>query len=98
MTRSATAGSEGTNHRNNNVAIVAPSLRILGGQAVQADRLLRYWRDDPDVHGDLAAIIAITPEPASRKVKLPGLVGPGSQLSVVAGARNHLYRTAVRWP
>lgn len=31
------------------VAIVAPSLRILGGQAVQADRLLRAWQDDPDV-------------------------------------------------
>jgi glycosyltransferase involved in cell wall biosynthesis len=31
------------------VAIVAPSLRILGGQAVQADRLLRSWHDDPDV-------------------------------------------------
>lgn len=31
------------------VAIVAPSLRILGGQAVQADRLLRAWRGDPDV-------------------------------------------------
>jgi len=31
------------------VAFVAPSLRILGGQAVQADRLLRAWRDDRDV-------------------------------------------------
>ncbi|HUR33054.1 MAG TPA: glycosyltransferase family 4 protein [Vicinamibacterales bacterium] len=32
------------------VALVAPSLRILGGQAVQADRLLREWTNDPDVH------------------------------------------------
>ena len=31
------------------VAFVAPSLRILGGQAVQADRLLTAWKDDPDV-------------------------------------------------
>src|SRR4051794_31630965 len=31
------------------VAIVAPSLRILGGQAIQADRLLRAWQTDPDV-------------------------------------------------
>lgn len=31
------------------VALVAPSLRILGGQAVQADRLLRAWEGDPDV-------------------------------------------------
>ena len=28
------------------VAFVAPSLAILGGQAVQADRLLHAWRDD----------------------------------------------------
>jgi hypothetical protein len=31
------------------VAIVAPSLLILAGQAVQADRLLRSWRHDPDI-------------------------------------------------
>lgn len=31
------------------IAIVAPSLRILGGQAVQAERLLQAWRDDPVV-------------------------------------------------
>lgn len=31
------------------IAIVAPSLRILGGQAVQADRLLRGWAHDPEV-------------------------------------------------
>ena len=31
------------------VAIVAPSLRYVGGQSVQADLLLRYWADDPDV-------------------------------------------------
>lgn len=31
------------------IAIVAPSLRILGGQAVQADRLLRAWEHDDEV-------------------------------------------------
>jgi glycosyltransferase involved in cell wall biosynthesis len=31
------------------VAVVAPSLRWVGGQAVQADLLLRNWKDDPDV-------------------------------------------------
>jgi glycosyltransferase involved in cell wall biosynthesis len=30
------------------VAMVAPSLKILGGQAIQADRLISAWRDDPD--------------------------------------------------
>ncbi len=31
------------------VAIVAPSLRYIGGQAVQADLLIRLWKNDPDV-------------------------------------------------
>jgi glycosyltransferase involved in cell wall biosynthesis len=42
------------------VAIVAPSLLILGGQAVQADRLLRAWRGDPDVE---AWLVPVNPEP-----------------------------------
>src|SRR5688572_19836371 len=41
------------------VAIVAPSARILGGQAVQAQRLLDGWRDDPDVE---AWLVPINPE------------------------------------
>ena len=44
-----------------NVAIVAPSLRILGGQAVQADRLLRAWTGDPDVR---AWLVPVNPIPA----------------------------------
>jgi glycosyltransferase involved in cell wall biosynthesis len=38
--------------RNNgrlHIALVAPSLRILGGQSVQADRLLKGWGGDPCV-------------------------------------------------
>ena len=31
------------------VAFVAPSLRYVGGQSVQADLLMRNWKDDPDV-------------------------------------------------
>ena len=42
------------------IAMVAPSMGILGGQAVQAARLLRSWRDDPDVH---AWLVPINPEP-----------------------------------
>jgi L-malate glycosyltransferase len=52
--------------RRLNVAIVAPSLSILGGQAVQADRLLRYWRGDPDVHGWLVPINPEPPAPLRR--------------------------------
>jgi glycosyltransferase involved in cell wall biosynthesis len=42
------------------VAIVAPSLGILGGQAVQAARLLDAWRGDPDVE---AWLVPVNPRP-----------------------------------
>lgn len=44
------------------VAVVAPSLRILGGQAVQADRLIAAWRGDPDVD---AWLVPVNPLPAA---------------------------------
>ena len=42
------------------VALVAPSLGILGGQAVQADRLIRAWQGDPCVE---AWLVPINPQP-----------------------------------
>lgn len=42
------------------IALVAPSMSILGGQAVQAARLLRAWRDDPEIH---AWLVPINPQP-----------------------------------
>lgn len=42
------------------VAIVAPSMGILGGQAVQADRLIRAWSDDPEIS---AWLVPINPIP-----------------------------------
>ncbi|HEY6339561.1 MAG TPA: glycosyltransferase, partial [Candidatus Sulfotelmatobacter sp.] len=41
------------------VAIVAPTLRFVGGQAVQADLLLRHWHADPDVE---AIFIPVDPQ------------------------------------
>jgi L-malate glycosyltransferase len=38
------------------VVIVAPSLTILGGQAVQADRLLRAWEGDPEISASLLPV------------------------------------------
>ena len=38
------------------VAVVAPSLRYVGGQAVQADLLMRLWRDDPDLEMSFIAV------------------------------------------
>ena len=43
------------------VAFVAPSLRILGGQAVQADRLLAAWTNDPDVDAWLVPVNPLPP-------------------------------------
>jgi L-malate glycosyltransferase len=45
------------------VAVVAPSMGILGGQAVQADRLIQAWRGDPDVHAWLVPINPVPPGP-----------------------------------
>jgi glycosyltransferase involved in cell wall biosynthesis len=47
------------------VALIAPSLRILGGQAVQADRLLSAWRNDPDVDAWLVPVNPDLPAPLS---------------------------------
>jgi L-malate glycosyltransferase len=44
------------------VAFVAPSLRILGGQAVQADRLLAAWRNDADVDAWLVPVNPLPPK------------------------------------
>jgi glycosyltransferase involved in cell wall biosynthesis len=55
------------------VAIVAPTLRYVGGQAVQADLLLKNWKDDPGV---LATFVPIDPEfPAGLGwvASIPGL-------------------------
>ena len=48
------------------VAIVAASLRILGGQAVQAQRLLDKWRNDPDIEAWLVPINPLPPPPFQR--------------------------------
>jgi glycosyltransferase involved in cell wall biosynthesis len=45
------------------VAFVAPSLRILGGQAVQANRLLEAWRGDADVDAWLVPVNPLFPRP-----------------------------------
>jgi len=62
------------------VAFVAPSLRILGGQAVQADRLLKAWRDDPDVD---AWLVPVNPDP-------PLLLSPAHRIKYVRTVANEL--------
>src|ERR1043166_3317553 len=52
------------------VAIVAPSLRILGGQAVQAQRLLDAWANDPDIDAWLVPVNPVPEGPAARLLNI----------------------------
>jgi glycosyltransferase involved in cell wall biosynthesis len=52
------------------IAIVAPSMRILGGQAVQAARLLRSWRNDADVCAWLVPIDPVPPGPLAALTRV----------------------------
>jgi L-malate glycosyltransferase len=66
------AGSENSGKRVK-VAIVAPSLRYVGGQAVQAELLLRLWRDDPDVEMSFLAVDPPLPRALVWAEGIPGL-------------------------
>lgn len=55
------------------VAIVAPSLRYIGGQAVQADLLLRLWQNDPEVEVTFIAVDPPLPWPLAWAEGIPGL-------------------------
>ena len=52
------------------VAFVAPSLRILGGQAVQADRLLHAWQSDPEVAAWLVPVNPVPPPPFAALTRI----------------------------
>jgi L-malate glycosyltransferase len=67
-----------------NVAIVAPSMGILGGQAVQAARLLRLWQEDPDV---CAWLVPVNPSP-------PGALGQMLQVKYLRTVATQL----TYWP
>jgi hypothetical protein len=67
--------------RRLNIAIVAPSMGILGGQAVQAARLLRSWRDDPEVNAWLVPINPVPPGPLRAAVNVKYLRTLATQLT-----------------
>jgi len=50
------AAVDAVTHSRLRVAFVAPGLRYVGGQSVQADLLLRNWKDDPDVEASFVPI------------------------------------------
>src|SRR5215471_7938490 len=53
-----------------NVAIVAPSMGILGGQSVQAARLLNSWQNDPAVRAWLVPINPALPPMLARAKRI----------------------------
>jgi glycosyltransferase involved in cell wall biosynthesis len=63
------------------IALVAPSIGILGGQAVQADRLLRAWRDDPDVEAWLVPVNPVPPGALARAVRVKYVRTVATQLT-----------------
>jgi glycosyltransferase involved in cell wall biosynthesis len=52
------------------IAIVVASLRILGGQAVQAQRLIDRWQGDPSVDAWIVPIDPIPPAPFDRLLRI----------------------------
>jgi glycosyltransferase involved in cell wall biosynthesis len=65
------------------VAFVAPSLAILGGQSVQADRLLHAWRDDADVDAYLVPVNPAPPRPLRFAMRVKYLRTIVTELSYV---------------
>jgi L-malate glycosyltransferase len=55
------------------VAIVAPSLRLVGGQAVQADLLQQLWRNDPDVEVSFICVDPTLPRILAWAKNIPGV-------------------------
>jgi L-malate glycosyltransferase len=55
------------------VAIVAPSLRYVGGQSVQAELLLRHWLNDPDIEIKLIEVDPPLPRFLAWAENIPGL-------------------------
>lgn len=60
----------GSLKRRLRVAIVAPSLRYVGGQAVQAESLLRHWREDREID---AWFVPVDPEFPGWLGKIEGI-------------------------
>src|SRR5205085_5539524 len=68
-------------HRVLNIAIVAPTIGILGGQAVQADRLLSAWAGDPEVRAWLVPVNPSPPWPVTALTRVKYLRTVATQLT-----------------
>ena len=68
--RSATKSPASTRLR---VALVAPTLHWVGGQSVQADLLMRYWRNDPEIEAKFIPVDPAFPRPVAWIERVPFL-------------------------
>ena len=66
------SGSENSRERLK-VAMVAPSLRYVGGQAVQAELLMRLWQGDPEVDVSFIGVDPPLPRLLSWAERIPGV-------------------------
>jgi glycosyltransferase involved in cell wall biosynthesis len=64
---------EGAPSKRLRVAIIAPSLRYVGGQSVQADLLLRHWQNDSDIVIRFIAVDPPLPRVLAWAEGIPGL-------------------------
>lgn len=53
------------------VALVAPSLRYVGGQSVQADLLMKHWKNDADVKASFLAVDPLFPRGLRWAERIP---------------------------
>jgi L-malate glycosyltransferase len=70
--RAPTGGTE-TTRRPIRLAIVAPTLAIMGGHSVQAQQMLHGWQDDAEVEAWLVPINPMPPGPLKAGVRVPGV-------------------------
>jgi L-malate glycosyltransferase len=77
------------------VAFVAPSLSILGGQAVQADRLLRAWRGDAEVDAWLVPVNPVPPAPFRCVLRIKYLRTLVTELNYIPSLLRELARADV---
>jgi glycosyltransferase involved in cell wall biosynthesis len=66
-------GSSSSSSGKLRIAIVAPSLRYVGGQSVQAGLLLQHWEHDPDVRASFIPVDPLFPAGLRWAMRIPGL-------------------------
>jgi glycosyltransferase involved in cell wall biosynthesis len=68
-----TAPGNQSSHKRLRVVMVAPSLHYVGGQAVQADLLLRLWEGDSEVEVSFIGVDPHLPRLLAWAKRIPGL-------------------------